>query len=559
MDLALGMLIFGWLFVLIWVPVVILTQRKIHPKALFVLFFAELWERFSFYGMRALLILYMVKVLFDEMAAGEADIKSYGIYGSYMALVYATPVLGGLIADRVLGFRKSILIGGLFMAAGHFVLAFEGNVSIFFIALSLIIIGNGYFKPNISSFLGTFYTKNDPRKDGAFTIFYMGVNIGAFLAPLTCGYLGEEVDWSLGFGLAGIGMLIGLLVFWFNMKNLQGQEYADEDDPVTPPIEDAGAWDTDAKNEILDAEEAKRPVFSSRGMPPDPEDLKRPVFIGLNKEILIILGSIVAVFIISILLNYAEVMKYGLFLIGAGIIGYLLFTSVRTENKKEGQRLIVVVVLFFFHMMFWALFEQAGGSLTLFTDRNVDRTILGFGEIPASMFQSLNPLFIMLLAPVFSWIWLKLNRAKKEPVTPMKFALGLLQLALGFAVLIIGAKLFGGSGIIPMIFLVLMYLFHTTGELSLSPVGLSMVTKLSPGRIVGFVMGAWFMSIALAHEIAAELGKLTSVPSEGASLVELLNGYTEVYLVWGVIVVGAAGLLLAVLAKPLHKMMHGIH
>ena len=559
MDLALGMLIFGWLFVIIWVPVVILTQRKVHPKALFVLFFAELWERFSFYGMRALLILYMVQELFKDMSAGEADIKSYGIYGSYMALVYATPVIGGLIADRIYGFRNSILLGGLLMAAGHFVLAIEGIVWVFFIALALIIVGNGFFKPNISSFLGTFYSKNDARKDGAFTIFYMGVNIGAFLAPLTCGYLGQEYDWSYGFGLAGIGMLVGLLVFWLNLKNLKGEDYADADDPVVPPIDQARQWDTDAKHDIPKTEQGKTQVFHERGLPPNPEDLRKPYFLGLNKEILIIGGSLIAVLLCAFLLNFAEYMKWGLFTIGAIIIAYLLYTSFNTTSKKEGQRLMVVVVLFFFHMIFWALFEQAGGSLTLFTERNVDRTIFGSSPIPASMFQSLNPLFIMLLAPVFSWIWLRLNRIHKEPNTPMKFALGLLQLASGFGILLIGIELFGADGLIPMIFLVLMYLLHTTGELSLSPVGLSMVTKLSPAKIVGFVMGAWFMSIALAHEIAAELGKLTSVPAEDAPLVETLAAYADVYLIWGVVVVGAAGLLLMLLSKPLHRMMHGIH
>ncbi len=223
MDFASGLLIFGWLFVLIWIPYVIFSQRKIHPKALFTLFFAELWERFSFYGMRALLVLYMTKVLFTEllsMTQTEADTKAFGIYGAYGALVYGMPVVGGMLADRLLGFRKAILLGGILMAIGHFVLAIE-NYLLFYVALGFIIIGNGFFKPNLTSFLGKFYEQNDPRKDGAFTIYYMGVNIGAFLAPLTCGYLGERFGFHYGFGLAGIGMVIGLIVFWKNFGNFE--------------------------------------------------------------------------------------------------------------------------------------------------------------------------------------------------------------------------------------------------------------------------------------------------------------------------------------------------
>ncbi|MEX0967795.1 MAG: peptide MFS transporter [Bacteroidia bacterium] len=556
MDLGLGLLIFGWIFVIIWVPVVILSQRKIHPKALFVLFFAELWERFSFYGMRSLLMLYMVMELFSEMDKGEADTKAYGIYGSYMALVYATPVLGGIIADKILGFRRSIILGGVFMALGHFVLGFEGQHLLFYLALGLIIVGNGFFKPNISSFLGTFYKQNDPRKDGAFTIFYMGVNIGAFLAPLTCGYIGMEVSWFWGFSLAGFGMLVGLVMFWFNMKGLTiDEDMSDEDS--------SGYESQPSMGEILDQDLARKQqpsISREKGLPPNPEELHKPVFLGMSRNILIILGAVVSVFIAAAVLNENDIMKWVMIGIAVLIIGYLLFYSINTDNKVEGQRLQVVIVLFFFHMMFWALFEQAGGSLTLFAERNVDRSIFGSEPIPTPIFQSLNPLFIMLLAPVFSWIWIQLSRRKKEPTTPMKFVLGLVQLCLGFVVLVAGAKLFAGNGFVPLIFLVLMYMLHTMGELSLSPVGLSMVSKLSPPRIVGFVMGAWFLSMALAHEVAAELGKLTSVPdAETANVFETLNAFSDMYAVWGIFGIGGASLLLFLLTKPLSRMMHGIH
>lgn len=530
MDITLIILIVGWIFVLAWVPIVILTNRKTHPAALFILFGAEMWERFSYYGMRALLTLYMVKVLFVELGAA-ADTKALGIYGSYTSMVYLFPVIGGLIADRIFGFRKAVMFGGILMMIGHFTLAlegmvFEGNLPIFFASLALIIIGNGYFKPNISSFLGKFYAPDDARKDGAFTIFYMGVNIGAFLATLTCGYVGENISWHYGFGLAGIGMGLGLLVFW-----LMGPK-----------------------------------VFGDKGLPPNPEDAKRPVAGPLSKNMLVILGSIIFVPICASLLNLDALMTNMLLIASAGIIGYLIYLGVTSEDKAEGQRLLVVVVLFFFHAVFWALFEQAGGSLTLFTDRNVDRMAFG-AEIPASIFQSLNPLYIMLLAPVFSWIWLRLSKSGKEPSTPMKFVLGLTQLGLGFGVIVMGAKMFAGeSGMVPVIFLFFMYLLHTTGELSLSPVGLSMITKLSPPKIVGFVMGVWFLSIALANKIAGLIGQLTAVghgaaADEGVAqtAAETLQIYTSTYLNWGVYVVLGAAAILFFLVPTLRKWMNGIH
>ena len=514
MDSALGLLIGGWIFVLVWVPIIIISQRKIHPKALFALFFTELWERFSFYGMRALLVLYMTKVLFEQMEQGQADARAYGIYGAFNALLYAAPVIGGLLADRLLGFRKAIIIGGLFMALGQFTLAGTvGDQTLFFIGLALITVGNGLFKPNISSFLGTFYSQDDPKKDGAFTIFYMGINIGAFLAPLTCGYLGEKYDWSYGFLAAGIGILVGLVQFYYNMKD-----------------------------------------YEDKGNPPDPEYLNKPVFLGLNRQWLTVLGCIVVIPLFALLINAEEVMNLILFIAGIGIIGYLVVDSVRNEDKVEGQRLLVVIVLFFFHMIFWALFEQAGGSLTLFTDRHVNR--MGF---ETSQFQAVNPLYIMLLAPVFSWIWMKLRKVGKEPRTPMKFVWGLAQMALGYGVIVIGAKFFAGNAVLPIIFLLLMYLFHTTGELSLSPVGLSLVTKLSPGKIVGFVMGTWFLSIAFAHKIAGELGKLTAVPEDVTHPQTSLAAFTDVYLIWGVYVVLAATVALLALVPILKKWMHEIH
>ena len=546
------LLLFGWIFVLIWVPVVIATNRKTHPGALFVLFGAEMWERFSYYGMRALLTLYMVKVLFADMGTA-ADARALGIYGSYTSMVYLFPVIGGLIADRVFGFRKAVLVGGIIMMLGHFSLAiegmvFEGNLTLFAASLALIIIGNGYFKPNISSYLGTFYTPDDPRKDGAYTIFYMGVNIGAFLSSLTCGYVGENIGWHYGFGLAGIGMGLGLIVFWTVGKR----------------------------------------VFGNTGLEPDAAAARRAKFGPLSPNSLVWLGTALMIPICAALLQLDQLMSTLLLVISLVIIAYLVYEAMRLRGKgdtaipaaketasvgaavadaptlthrQQGDRLLVVIVLFFFHAVFWALFEQAGGSLTLFTDRNVDRNLLG-GEIPASVFQSLNPLYIMLLAPVFSWMWIRLRGAGAEPSTPMKFVLGLAQLGLGFAIIVLGARMFADeNGLVPVIFLFGLYLFHTTGELSLSPVGLSMISKLSPGKIVGFVMGAWFLSIALANKLAGWIGKLTATEGGEALLspADSLGVYVETYTTWGIFVVLGAAAVLLLLVPILRKWMHGIH
>jgi len=462
MTFALGLRIFGWIFVLIWVPLIITSQRKIHPKALFTLFFAELWERFSFYGMRAILILYMTQELFEQIAQGEADARAYGIYGAYNALLYAAPVIGGVLADRLMGFRRAIIMGGVFMALGQFALAanasFVEQEIFFFVGLGLLTVGNGFFKPNISSFLGKFYDQNDERKDSAFTIFYMGINVGAFLAPLTCGYLAQAVDWSFGFLAAGIGMVVGLVVFIMN-KN--------------------------------------RGVLEDKGLPPDPEDLHKPYFAGISKNVMIILGSVAAIPIFSFLIDAEEITDYILLIVGGAVILYLLVTAL-TADKVNGQRMLVFIVLFIFHMIFWALFEQAGGSLNILTER--------------SQFQAVNPLYIILFAPLFSWIWQKLSKAKREPRTPIKFVYGLAQMAIGYFIIVLGVKAGVAAGAgpasIPIVFLLFMYLFHTTGELSLSPIGLSVVTKLSIPKVVGFVMGAWFLSIAFAHKIAGNLGKL---------------------------------------------------
>lgn len=557
MDIGFWIMIVAWAFVLVWIPFIIYSNRKTHPRALFVLFFAEMWERFSYYGMRALLTLYMAKELFAALAEGEAKAQALGIYGSYTSMVYLTPIIGGILADKVLGFRKAVIFGGLLMTAGHFALALEGmvfpgNMNLFFLSLSFIIVGNGFFKPNISSFLGNFYGLNDSRKDGAFTIFYMGVNIGSLLAIVTCGYVGEQISWHYGFGLAGIGMLLGLLVFWLAGPTVFGKK------GINPSsVENFPEVIEEEDIKLLHGTKADRMAALEK----DAEnfELVQDAKTKRNQWLTYVI-TLVGIPVVSLFLNLSDAVTLALIILSIGILGVLFAMSLKQDTKESKERLWVVMVLFLFHAVFWALFEQAGGSITLFTDTNVDRVVLG-SEIPASIFQFFNAFFIMTLAPVFSIMWVKLRASKKEPTTPMKFVLGLAQLALGFGVIVVGSKFFATDGLVPVVFLVFMYLFHSTGELSLSPVGLSMITKLSPKKAVGFVMGAWFLSIALANKMAGKIGELTASEdiSENATLSETLDVYSSTYLTWGIFVVGGAALILLVLVPTLRKWMNGIH
>jgi proton-dependent oligopeptide transporter, POT family len=428
-----------------------------QPKALRVLFFAETWERFSFYGMRALLVLYMTKHF------GFSDEQAYAVYGGYTALIYTTPIVGGMLADRFLGGRKAVLFGGWLMALGHFAMAFDSS---FYLALALLICGNGFFKPNISAIVGRVYPEKDSKRDRAFAIFYLGINLGAG-ASLVCGLLGESYGWHLGFSLAGFGMLLGLVVF---------------------------AWGQRFLGQAAD--------------PPDPARLARPWVWGLSRERWIYAGTALAVVVAWLLMRNGQLLGSLLGLVGVTALVGLVVYLLRFARVEERSPMLVAIVLTVFSAVFWAFFEQAGSSLSLFTDRNVDRSVFGV-ELAASVFQSTNPLFVLLLTPVFIWLWRKLGRY--EPSTPLKFGLGVVQLGLGFAALWFGAKSSQHSGVVPLYWLLLGYLLHTTGELCLSPVGLSMITKLSPARIVGVMMGAWFLASAMAQYVAALIAQLTRV------------------------------------------------
>ena len=460
------LMLFAWLGVFLWVGFVIFSNRKIHPAALFTLFMVELWERFSYYGMRALLILYMTANLIDG-GFDFSDGKAYGIYGAYGALVYLTPLIGGYFADKLMGFRKAITLGAILMAMGQFTL-FMNNQTTFFIGLALLVVGNGFFKPNISSMVGRFYKDGDKRRDGAFTLFYMGINMGAFLAPLTCGAIGENEGWQYGFLVAGIGMLVGYVVF------LWGQ---------------------------------KKGHFEDIGIKPDVE-LTKPLLGGIPNKLLPFIVTVVLVAMAWLLIKNNDVVDIVLAILAVGIIGYLLFQASKMEVTAK-QRIWVILILLLFTTIFWTFFELAGSALNLFTARNINKNILGF-EIRTTFFQSINPLFIMALAPIFSWIWIKMSNSGREPSAPYKFGVGLVLLGFGFLVLTFGQGS-AVAGMIPAFFLILLYLLHTIGELVLSPVGLSLVTKLSPKNMVAFMFGIWFLSSSIAHQGGKHIAKLTTV------------------------------------------------
>lgn len=557
-----------------------------HPRGLAVLFFTEMWERFSFYGMRALLVLYLTQhFLFG-------DEEAQGLYAAYASLVYLAPVLGGLVADRWLGSRKAVTIGALLLVAGHFGMAFEGSgsrqivdfggqsyevvaegrgedrnltlltvdgtrlpmafsgqgiaiengpaaglptqvpeggyeirterdplyVQILFFSLSLIIVGVGFLKANISTIVGALYERDDPRRDGGFTIFYMGINLGSLLSTILCGYLGIRYGWSYGFGLAGFGMLFGLLTFLWGQKYLGG-----------------------------------------KAEPPVPARLNDKAFGPLNIEWAIYVLGFILLLPAWFLVQRDELVTTML-TIGAPAIfaGMLIWSTMRLQGA-ERSRMIVALVLIMFSVLFWTLFEQAGSSMTLYADRNTDLRIAGDWRMNAAQTNFFNPGFIVLLAPVFAALWTALGKWGLEPSTPVKFGLGIVQAGLGFLVLVIGITHFAGPDFrVPLIWLFLAYLLHTTGEICLSPVGLSMITRLSVPRVVGLMMGIWFLSSALAHTLAGLIAKATSGETVGGVVIDpkaQLDTYAGVFSTIGWVGVGV-GVLVLILAPWLRRGMH---
>jgi POT family proton-dependent oligopeptide transporter len=483
-----------------------------HPKGLYVLFFTELWERFSFYSMRGVLVLYMVAVVLAARAdaGGHAD----QIYGAYLGFVYSATFIGGMLADRLLGQRRAIYIGGTLMALAQFTLAAHALLmkyglpveklhAMFFLGLGLLSAGNGFFKPNISTIVGTLYTQGDARRDAAFTIFYMGINIGAFLAGFS-GQIGEMFGWYLAFLLAGIGMILGLVIFSFGRGQLPG-----------------------------------------KGLPPPGATLIGRGRFGVPNVLVLVLGVGLFIPLAAYLISQPQWVQSLALWIAVPILAYLIWEAVRA-GKEEGSRMVVILVLCCFSMMFWGFFELAGSTITRFTNERVDRILFGF-ELKASFLsQVINPALIIALSIPFSVLWVWLDRRRLEPSSPLKFALGLAQLGLGFLMLYIGAQQAGEGGKCSLLFLFLAYLFHTTGELCLSPVGLSTVTKLAPVRLVGMFMGVWFLSSALGNVFAGRVGGLTSKHGFGTVFVGIA------------ITTGLAALLLFILVPVLKKLMRGV-
>jgi len=547
-----------------------------HPRGLAILFLTEMWERFSFYGMRSLLVLYLTQhFLFG-------DSEAQGLYAAYASLVYLAPVLGGFVADRWLGSRKAVTIGALMLVAGHFGMAFEGSgskqyvdfggrsyelvaegrgddrklnlivggtaypatfsaqglsidgssaaglpatipttqfetraeqqplyVQILFFSLALIIVGVGFLKANISTIVGALYAQGDPRRDGGFTIFYMGINLGSVLSTALCGWLGISYGWKYGFGLAGFGMLFGLLTFLWGQKWLEG-----------------------------------------KAEPPHPPALKTKSPVGLNIEMTIyVLGFLMLLpvwFLVQRDAIVIGVLGWGAPAILLGMLGWSVFAL----RGVERSRMVVALVLITFSVLFWTLFEQAGSSLTLYADRNTELTFMNAAQV-----QLFNPFFIVTLAPVFAALWTWLGRRGLEPSTPVKFALALVQVGLGFLVLVIGIDHFANEQYrVPLIWLALSYLLATTGEICLSPVGLSMITKLSVPRVVGLMMGVWFLASALAHTLAGLVAQATSGDTVGGVVVDpaaQLASYREVFsdIGWAGVIVGVVLLVLSPLLK----------
>jgi len=592
----------------------VFTEMRKHPKGLHILFFAEMWERFSYYGMRGLLIFYLTQhFLFD-------DAFSSAQYGAYTALVYLLPLVGGFLADKYLGNRKAIAFGALLLVAGHFTMGIEGEearealvydgaqyelvtegrgasrtvqveidgsaydftaqqdgslvieglpasasvpqtlaagsfdtevverdrtyVNIFYLALALIIMGVGFLKANISSIVGQLYEENDPRRDGGFTLYYYGINLGSFWAAILCGLLGETVGWWAGFGLAGVGMLLGWLVF----------------------VRGRALFFLPGKN-----------LIDHVGNPPEPEKLKQKALGPLNVENLIYVLAILGVGVVWFMVQAHTVTigsfdLLGLLLIvgGLGFTGYMIYYMVTKCTMVEAQRLILAIFLIVTSVVFWALFEQAGSSMNLFAARNTNldvsaADIVQLGPIAiemtltASQIQSFNAGFILIFAPIFAALWAFLAKLQRNPNTVLKFGLALVQVGLGFMLLVWGVNFADDSYRVPLIFLAGAYLLHTTGELCLSPVGLSAITKLSPGAVVSFMMAGWFLSSAFAQYVAGIISAFTATDTVAGQVLDpqaALNGYAQVFQAIGVFAIGL-GVVVGLLSFFLKKLGHG--
>jgi POT family proton-dependent oligopeptide transporter len=561
----------------------VFRQMRHHPRGIHVLFFTEMWERFSYYGMRAILVTYMTQhFLFDDGVA-------QGQYGAYTALVYLLPLVGGFVADKYLGTRKAIAFGALLLVAGHLLMAVEQPpatetlsyagetyeftaegrqdrrrtwlvvdgarydygpteggglaiaglpagaslpstlapgtyemrvegriplfVNIFYLAMSLIIMGVGFLKPNISTIVGQLYAQGDPRRDAGFTLYYFGINLGAFWSSALCAGLVVTVGWWAGFGLAGIGMLFGWCVF--------------------------------VRRRLLFFLPGPAELPEHLGAPPDPELIRKPWIGPLNRERFIYLCGIVGVFAVWWLVQREPVVNVSLTIASLGIVAYFIYYMIKRCTAVESQRIILALLLTLASVVFFTLFELAGSALNQFAERNTQLPSDGFFSISSGQTQSFNAAFILLLAPLFAMVWNWMNRTRRDIGDPAKFALALIQVGAGFLVLVWGAQFADESARVPLVFLVLLYLLHTTGELFLSPVGLSAMTKLAPAAVVSTMMATWFLASSAAQALAAQVAKLTAQETVGGQVLDpqaALATYVDVFsqIGWAAIGIGVA-------------------
>ena len=483
-----------------------------HPRGLATLFFTEMWERFSYYGMRAILIFYLT----DSVAKGGlgfADSKAGAVYGLYTAMVYLMCLGGGWVADRITGQRRAVLIGGLLIACGEFCLVVPAEMA-FYLGLVLLVCGTGLLKGNVSTIVGQLYAQGDPRRDSGFSIFYMGINIGALISPIFCGYVGDRISWRLGFGLAGLGMLAGLVQYLVTSRHLGS----------------AGLHPASTGNAEEDRREKKKAI---RG-------------VGIGLAVLAFLAALGGSGVVE--LNTTIISDgLGWCLLGISVVVFSWLIFFGTWSPVERKRSAAILVLFVSSALFWAAYEQAGSSLSFFAERGTDCTIFGYA-FPASWYQSVQPIFVVLLAPVFAWIWLAMGR--REPSSPAKFSLGLLFGGLAFAILVpasytVVSTVVTGSKVGPY-WLTGTYLLQTLGELCLSPVGLSAMTKLAPARAAGFIMGIWFLSTSIGNWLAGKAASMySSMP------LPTLFGSVAVFSI-------AAAIVLAILIKPTVRLMQGV-
>jgi len=486
-----------------------------HPRGLMTLFFTEMWERLSYYGMRALLVLFMTdQVMTGGM--GLTDRSATAIYGIYTALVYVVALPGGWIADRLLGAQRAVFTGGLIIMSGHFVLAIP-STNAFFIGLLLVVAGTGLLKPNVSAIVGELYPQGDPRRDAGFSIFYMGINTGAFLGPLICGGLGqaENFGWHWGFATAGVGMLFGLIQFWMTKHHLGT----------------AGLHPSSSGDAVVDAQKRKKGWIA--------------VGIGVAAIVVFVIVAMSG----SLHLDPVLISQQSTYVIvGMAVLFFAYVLTLGGLTRDEKHRTLALIILLMGCAMFWSGFEQAGSSLTFFADRYTQLEFSWF-TIPSTWFQSVNALFIIMFAPVFAWLWVALAKRNLNPSSPAKFGFGLVLLGIGFLVMVGASAIVADGDKVMPTWLIMTYLLHTFGELALSPVGLSVTTKLAPRRYVGQMMGMWFLASALGNLIAGQIAG----EFDANNVAAFPGQYMDI-----VLTAGGAGLIMLLFSKPIKKLMHGV-